>query len=33
MESPPEMSDLRDLISQSEMLRKDPLDELLAENA
>lgn len=31
MESPPEMSELRDLISQSEMLRNDPLDELLAQ--
>ena len=33
MESPPEMSELRDLVSQTEFLNKDPLEELLAENA
>jgi hypothetical protein len=33
MESPPELTELRDLLLQTELLRQDPLDQLLAENA
>lgn len=31
MESPPEMADLRDLLARMELLRRDPIAELLAE--
>ena len=30
MESPPEMAELRDLLSQREFLGRDPMEELLA---